>query len=156
MSSSQLGGGKAVFQLTTSRRGRPHRRRRIVRNICLSTHDLTKRSTYRNRGHCEYTIFQLTTSRRGRPRISFQDSAIGKSFNSRPHEEVDPPAACMASFMVSLSTHDLTKRSTAANYELKHIADLSTHDLTKRSTCPALISTHNLLLSTHDLTKRST
>ena len=99
------------------------------------------------------------------------------SFNSRPHEEVDCCGNAISK-NVSVSTHDLTKRSTdylAAGSQTKRV---STHDLTKRSTrgstigCtatlfqlttsrrgrlfalrPALPEKH---VSTHDLTKRST
>ena len=54
-------------------------------------------------------------------------------FNSRPHEEVDNSKTATAD-MQSISTHDLTKRSTARNiYEYVN-GGISTHDLTKRST----------------------
>ena len=76
------------FQLTTSRRGRLHVRKcpacgfhfnsrpheevdinqdvlRFTANI--STHDLTKRSTFQDMSKNPYIVFQLTTSRRGRP-----------------------------------------------------------------------------------------
>ena len=104
-----------IFQLTTSRRGRREPVRRLIPIPDLSTHDLTKRSTLRERDtvgcicsfnsrpHEEvdamkglidtgYTDFQLTTSRRGRP-----------VFTSLFH----PHAV--------LSTHDLTKRSTRSS-----------------------------------------
>ena len=100
------------FQLTTSRRGRHSIVRAVIwlficfnsrpheevdgKGITLyydtevSTHDLTKRSTFipslipdRN------LLFQLTTSRRGRPTLAFEHNMTEKGFNSRPHEEVD-------------------------------------------------------------------
>ena len=55
----------AIFQLTTSRRGRPQKFP-LKTTKDISTHDLTKRST---RDMCAIEIFpsfQLTTSRRGR------------------------------------------------------------------------------------------
>ncbi len=55
-----------IFQLTTSRRGRLLRRRKL-RLIMLSTHDLTQRSTCVKRYKVDGEGFQLTTSRRGRP-----------------------------------------------------------------------------------------
>ena len=79
-----------IFQLTTSRRGRPDDAHNGSMRTCLSTHDLTKRST----------IYSHTNTVRPR------------SFNSRPHEEVD--ASNIDPIQVDdLSTHDLTKRSTA-------------------------------------------
>ena len=55
-----------------------------------------------------------------------------------------------------ISTHDLTKRSTA-KYEFINIqAYISTHDLTKRSTIVDAKWRDEFCISTHDLTKRST
>ena len=61
-------------------------------------------------------------------------------FNSRPHEEVDAEDNPFT-FWTSVSTHDLTKRSTVT-YTYKADSELvSTHDLTKRSTFVLLVST---------------
>ena len=100
-----------MFQLTTSRRGR--RLLAILLNLsfCVSTHDLTKRSTSvsfmvvrlstfqlttSRRGRRDYNYktcsswsFQLTTSRRGRLLNYAMSNAVVRRFNSRPHEEVD-------------------------------------------------------------------
>ena len=57
----------------------------------------------------------------------------------------------------SISTHDLTRRSTI--HRATHIARIriSTHDLTRRSTCLLLQERHIwIFISTHDLTRRST
>ena len=55
----------------------------------LSTHDLTRRSTSSACAITLYTSsFQLTTSQGGRPTTRFS-YIIRKSFNSRPHKEVD-------------------------------------------------------------------
>ena len=105
---------KEVFQLTTSRRGRPESWTdsgngtfhfnsrpheevdaiavfRLVSLQDISTHDLTKRSTTIC-NICRQTItFQLTTSRRGRLTVHMCVSNI-----------------------IQISTHDLTKRSTFA------------------------------------------
>ncbi len=124
-----------LFQLTTSRRGRqtegsgnassrnfnsrPHEEVDDVMQTwyfnmnIISTHDLTKRSTFWTR-HLFYLLnhfnsrpheevdglksfdslicikFQLTTSRRGRPSSS-STRLQAFHFNSRPHEEVDHP-----------------------------------------------------------------
>ncbi len=56
------------------------------------------------------TLFQLTTSRRGRL-LQSHFFLPSFHFNSRPHEEVDFMSE-NAPRAVSISTHDLTKRST--------------------------------------------
>ena len=125
-----------------------------------------------------FILFQLTTSRRGRRDI--QDSILRNPvhFNSRPHEEVD--AAGVAGKPGSgISTHDLTKRSTAqytvylstvTAFQLttsrrgrhcrrrysKRFFHISTHDPTKRSTFNVSYFRWVIDISTHDLTKRST
>ena len=98
-------------------------------------------------------------------------------FNSRPHEEVDSYRP-VNSKIYSISTHDLTKRSTivailAASFQIfqlttsrrgrpnreiavQYIFSISTHDLTKRSTCYVDSISQLRCISTHDLTKRST
>ena len=105
-------------------------------------------------------------------------ATIIRSFNSRPHEEVDPdmqaeqPRSCNFQLTTSrrgrleasvvfpstvlLSTHDLTKRSTLQVAISVLVIHLSTHDLTKRSTVIRVHSGYWITLSTHDLTKRST
>ena len=54
----------------------------------LSTHDLTQRSTLVFCPYCIRKIFQLTTSRRGRL-VYVKIVYSFRSFNSRPHAEVD-------------------------------------------------------------------
>ena len=84
----------------------------INSDICsiISTHDLTKRSTYISGDNGNLGIFQLTTSRRGRLfAISFP--LVVLYFNSRPHEEVDLIGYRLIPDCY-ISTHDLTKRST--------------------------------------------
>ena len=56
-----------------------------------------------------------------------------KSFNSRPHKEVDNSKRIFC-FILSLSIHDLTRRSTALKRSIKKFYSLSIHDLTRRST----------------------
>ena len=58
---------RSIFQLTTSRGGRPGQSTPTAGNMCISTHDLTRRST----------------------RTAMSDNRTQKYFNSRPHEEVD-------------------------------------------------------------------
>ena len=118
---------------------RPHEEvDRITRSnaiyFCISTHDLTKRSTEGISALNEMLTFQLTTSRRGRL-VSFLSMLTPPSyFNSRPHEEVD------ASSGSSAPTSVLFQLTTSRRGRLRRLADamgmksISTHDLTKRST----------------------
>ena len=101
----------AVFQFTTSQGGRQRRRFDIMKNEYLSIHDLTRRSTktnafneaesqlsihdltrrstlYRNASRQKEYFFQFTTSQGGRL-LTRKISAQLRSFNSRPHKEVD-------------------------------------------------------------------
>ena len=124
-----------IFQLTTSRGGRPEVGI-FDEYIDISTHDLTRRSTVISDMGQWYNIFQLTTSRGGR----LHQRQLPQSyfyFNSRPHEEVDRYSGCtitdnenfnsrpheevddwrlMLLFRIIISTHDLTRRSTAISY----------------------------------------
>ena len=124
-----------------------------------------------------HKIFQLTTSQGGRlslPSASkrTQFFQLTTSQGGRP----DDPAQTAKNF--TLSTHDLTRRSTHVFYAKLPVIHLSTHDLTRRSTSCAAVpflcsSSFNSRphkevdqlhsehmgcrkLSTHDLTRRST
>ncbi len=101
------------------------------------------------------TIFQLTTSRRGRPYFILSPGC-SRSFNSRPHAEVDSTARDGVYPLCALSTHDLTQRSTSFQVCWIPAIHLSTHDLTQRSTAILTTSCRRNALSTHDLTQRST
>ena len=83
----------------------------IIGRKDLSTHDLTQRSTLLIHRGRRGLIFQLTTSRRGRLPASATVIVSVKTFNSRPHAEVDLPNA-ITYINNYLSTHDLTQRST--------------------------------------------
>ena len=111
---------EAEFQLTTSRRGRL--------TSFMSSHK-SKRS------------FQLTTSRRGRRFLERTYFFKRNHFNSRPHEEVDLRLLSEVEEMKTISTHDLTKRSTKLSMQSHNMLHISTHDLTKRST-----NTHDVYL----------
>ena len=121
----------------------------------VSTHDLTKRST------SVPAVMLLTASRfNSRPheevdRLVQTPCNCSFCFNSRPHEEVDNPLRYPWPCVI-VSTHDLTKRSTAFAFidvltasgfnsrpheevdrvvgAFKSLKSVSTHDLTKRST----------------------
>ena len=77
----------------------------------LSIHDLTRRSTTSSEPHLKTRDFQFTTSQGGRPLMILPSHTFPRSFNSRPHKEVDylldSDFCC-----VILSIHDLTRRST--------------------------------------------
>ena len=122
----------SVFQLTTSRGGRPFAVCFLLRLVHfnsrpheevdyvevqpykidnISTHDLTRRSTM---------LPVLIMAREG-------------YFNSRPHEEVDGHLILNRTDNI-ISTHDLTRRSTVAEDISDKPYVISTHDLTRRST----------------------
>ena len=103
--------------------------------MCLSTHDLTRRSTISENSDMFRTIFQLTTSHGGRRRNQESGRKAGifqlttshggrrirsllpdvpEPFNSRPHTEVDRKVIVVQNFH-DLSTHDLTRRSTGTS-----------------------------------------
>ena len=83
------GESERIFQFTTSQGGRPTQRASSRTSRSLSIHDLTRRSTLRipyNPPFCNLSIHDLTrrsTAWRAAP-ITWT-----RSFNSRPHKEVD-------------------------------------------------------------------
>ena len=168
---------ESLFQLTTSRRGRQWHRMVLkkkryfnsrpheevdatitiaMERISISTHDLTKRSTWFRYSLPNFFSFQLTTSRRGRQYTHHWPLKV----------------------RITISTHDLTKRSTDTEYcctsywpfqlttsrrgrrvritRTTLVTGISTHDLTKRSTKKGAMWAYSCCISTHDLTKRST
>ena len=103
--------GCQMFQLTTSRRGRP---------AVASSNNVTN-------------LFQLTTSRRGRR--SFLASDTGDYYVSTHDLTKRSTISEALGYDVSIvSTHDLTKRSTRKTVDSNNNPCVSTHDLTKRST----------------------
>ena len=100
-----------TFQLTTSRRGRPDQNPALFVSCCLSTHDLTQRSTFL----CFFREFSVY--------LSTHDLT----------QRSTCPMVLRAKFYF-LSTHDLTQRSTRMKAVMKYPGSLSTHDLTQRST----------------------
>ena len=100
-------------------------------------------------------IFQLTTSQGGRPVIDGVRQKI-KDFQLTTSQGGRPSPFSKYSDDTPLSTHDLTRRSTAVGTLFFQTVGLSTHDLTRRSTATLLIRELPEKLSTHDLTRRST
>ena len=99
---------------------RPHEEVDVLResaacNTIVSTHDLTRRSTIIHYSSLPTVMFQLTTSRGGRPSAAKRKRNV-RCFNSRPHEEVDCSVYCWVCTS-SVSTHDLTRRSTLFNIQ---------------------------------------
>ena len=77
-------------------------------------------------------IFQFTTSQGGRPTAA-TIGAESRTFNSRPHKEVDR-LGFVENLRGTLSIHDLTRRSTVIHSIAAVLKRLSIHDLTRRST----------------------
>ena len=168
-----------MFQLTTSRRGR----QKLLRNFFLSIlcfnsrpHEEVDRSlrengftpeSFNSRPHEEVDVQAQRTG-----------DAEGRRFNSRPHEEVDN-ALGVSLPCSSVSTHDLTKRSTLCSccrrQDLKSF-QLTTSRRGRRQATSSKLMGHMMFqlttsrrgrpfvrnvnktptVSTHDLTKRST
>ena len=99
----------------------------------ISTHILTKRTTIFSMASSSALIFQLTSSRRGWP---FLLSVIA--------------------FLITISTHILTKRMTFHFRVTQWMENISTHILTKRMTLAVFPKCHAWDISTHILTKRMT
>ena len=104
---------REIFQLTTSRRGRLVPTISHANRIVISTHDLTKRSTFGRWILRRKKAFQLTTSRRGRRKKKEVNSGfyIFQLTTSRRGRLSGGVLPCHFLF---ISTHDLTKRSTRA------------------------------------------
>ena len=122
----------------------------------ISTHDLTRRST----------------------RVAFRKNWKIKSFNSRPRKKVDDGALCDDRSTDTISTLDLTRRSTGNCGASSATGYISTLDLARRSTLAIVrdeqvcyyfnsrprkevdFVTSSLInsgiISTHDLARRST
>ena len=83
------GNWKRDFQFTTSQGGRLHRANRVWKKCVLSIHDLTRRSTVSTPGNR-----RLIKSFNSRPHKEVDDRWAltllrHTTFNSRPHKEVD-------------------------------------------------------------------
>ena len=66
-------------------------------------------------------------------------TSIPPSFNSRPHKEVDDFLRFLR-YVIGLSIHDLTRRSTQIPIQIVDKAILSIHDLTRRSTAETVMT----------------
>ena len=147
----------SVFQLTTSRGGRPY-----------SALPDRRKHYFNSRPHEEVD-----------PRHLPEWESDRNNFNSRPHEEVDNLCIWESSLSLLISTHDLTKRSTRRvhksavssmyfNSRPHEEVDISTRWghfyfgkfqlTTSRRGRPIVLARYvnRWYISTHDLTKRST
>ena len=145
---------------------------------CISTHDLTKRSTimqpatncqsiyFNSRPHEEVdfvaifailftSLFQLTTSRRGRRYLATCNGNIiaFQLTTSRRGRLPQMMLRCESLRYFNSRPHEEVDDYLAAGSQTKRI---STHDLTKRSTRFLQCGFNCVYISTHDLTKRST
>ena len=79
----------SVFQLTTSRGGRPVYTNQLFKQSNISTHDLTRRSTYID---LVLMLFGIYFNSRPHEEVDLIQRLVWTlviHFNSRPHEEVD-------------------------------------------------------------------
>ena len=78
-------------------------------------------------------LFQLTTSRRGRHFVVGNRKVVD-GFNSRPHEEVDLPQNRNRSLIKSFNSRPHEEVDIPPSRKQLQVQTVSTHDLTKRST----------------------
>ena len=99
------------FQLTTSQGGRPLDNWWLDHIRCISTHDLTRRSTTSTGSMSDNSLFQLTTSRGGR-RKSVLYPPFSGSFQLTTSQGGRPQLSQQSFELLRISTHDLARRST--------------------------------------------
>ena len=81
---------------------------------------------------------------------------LTSDFNSQPHKEADETKR-FGTFVLSISTHSLTRRLTILSRKYSLLFPISTHSLTRRLThCFVLLLCISLFISTHSLTRRLT
>ena len=105
----------------------------MLLSLELSIHDLTRRST---RADALRYSFQRSFNSRPHEEVDYTLLSLSDfhiPFNSRPHEEVDFSIPLYRPFL-QLSIHDLTRRSTYTLAVRPVAEELSIHDLTRRST----------------------
>ena len=120
-----------TFQLTTSRGGRPGKKTQHNPYNCISTHDLTKRSTEYYKSTSATELFQLTTSQGGRPFMPVIIASRHLHFNSRPHEEVDVVSKVLDA---TCSSFQLTTSRGGRPIRTTDFSQILPFQLTRRST----------------------
>ena len=121
----------------------------------ISTHDLTKRSTYVNHLQVMNVVFQLTTSRRGRQHLGWFNPSIRNYFNSRPHEEVDRSKGWINVYLKYFNSrpHEEVDFLIDVEFPTYRYFNSRPHEEVDENG----VTTIKLIgISTHDLTKRST
>ena len=99
------------FQLTTSQGGRPRAAKHCCFCIYISTHDLTRRSTYDDL-QSNKVLIDFNSRPHKEVDVDVQNWYCSRLyFNSRPHKEVDNDHKPILK-LLRISTHDLTRRST--------------------------------------------
>ena len=115
----------------------------MLEYITISTHDLTKRSTE----HIKQIKNGLKISTHDLTKRSTGDSLYDYTgrlhFNSRPHEEVDLKPTIISFLLMYFNSRPHEEVDKWLN-EIGLYSDISTHDLTKRSTA---IFTQKVFLS---------
>ena len=118
---------------------RPHKEvdcysKRIFRDILLSIHDLTRRSTLLMRYSVKYHCLSIHDLTRRSTRSSLHKFQRADSFNSRPHKEVDNIVYEITNDVESFQF--TTSQGGRRQSERLHssLPGLSIHDLTRRST----------------------
>ena len=143
------------FQFTTSQGGRRREDELFIPAHDLSIHDLTRRSTID--GKPAYTLKRSFNSRPHKE-VDFGKRKVcaeGRSFNSRPHKEVDSFPIYAFSFRLSFNSRPHKEVDDLGDF-LRLGRGLSIHDLTRRSTVSYIKTDSYVSLSIHDLTRRST
>ena len=145
-----------AFQFTTSQGGRRKAVIDPVEDVGLSIHDLTRRSTSMAITSLNQRIFQFTTSQGGRRRTTYLIIFIGRTFNSRPHKEVDHNLLNLLSSKNSFNSrpHKEVDRIRRNGSSVPNIFQFTTSQGGRRREDELFIPAHDL--SIHDLTRRST
>ena len=123
-----------IFQFTTSQGGRQHRSVCFLGIFILSIHDLTRRSTVTS-----FFVIIVMLPFNSRPHKEVDcpaatSEAVNNPFNSRPHKEVDVFFQILCSIPQSFNSRP-HKEVDPPEYQLLGVEnDLSIHDLTRRST----------------------
>ena len=124
--------------------------------MSLSIHDLTRRSTQNIRPRICRRILSIHDLTRRSTMYSGILILVFKSFNSRPHEEVDSIRIHIELTLIIFQFTTSRGGRLIGSLEKKFGGKLSIHDLTRRSTDKPLLVPPRIQLSIHDLTRRST
>ena len=144
-----------VFQLTTSRGGRPYSIRVLYILCHISTHDLARRST------CSQPDIPLDLHFNSRPRKEVDGRniltiAVGIYFNSRPRKEVDCLCLILCSCWVYFNSRprkEVDSNPTSVEFGCIHFNSRPRKEVDFTNECRKVGWKP---ISTHDLARRST